>query len=315
MVEPVVFGIVVGLTFITALGLLVVASCHWLGLTRLTVMLTITGLLLAENVSASTFPAFAVALTTEPRSASGKFVCANCHLLGADVQLSLPQAVFRQSVFDVWCRVPTRRTNAQVRSDGTVGALQLGRVIVFPETVTVEPIDGWTGWSSSRSIWWSGPIGSKVYASEALSVRSDEFTPGTYTVYLGANRGRGQVYPSGESSNLAPARSPIDGLIKGITFQPKRFGSNVWLAASGSDHLIHAPAGIVLEPSIFPRAVLHRDEAFTQPRNFGGFGVSEQSLTLQSPERLQGEVRLLLLLVATQVMLVLKKKQFERLNL
>ncbi len=312
IVEPIVFGIVLGLVANTAFGLLIIAGCHWLGLARLAVL----GLpVAAPSYVSTTLPVFGVALADEPRSASGKFVCSNCHLLSARVELSLPQAVFQESSFDIWSRVPTRRTNAQVRSDGTVGPLQMGRVLVFP-TGSISPMEEWSQWQSNRSALWIGPLASKEHAIEASSFTVNDIVPGTYTVYLGANRGRGQLYPSGLASNIAPVRSAVNGLVAGLTFQAKRYGTNLWMHPSdGSQHLLHAPSGIVVLRSVFPRSFQRSENSLAHFRNLGGFGVAEGSLTFQTSQRLLGELRVLALLSGTQVALVLKKKQFERLNL
>ena len=39
--------------------------------------------------------------------------------------------------------------------------------------------------------------------------------PGTVTLYLGANRGRGQAYPNGDISNVVVSRSEAVGLCPG----------------------------------------------------------------------------------------------------
>ncbi len=223
--------------------------------------------------------------------------------------------MFLESSFDIWSRVPSRRTNAQVRSDGTVGPLQVGKVVVFPSGFVI-PLEEWSQWQPKPSAWWEGPLPAKAHSVEASSFRVNDIVPGTYTVYLGANRGRGQLYPSGLASNIAPVRSTLDGLVSGLTFQAKRYGTNIWLyPTDGSQHLLHAPGGTVVVRSVFPRSIQRNEASLAHFRNLGGFGVAEGSLTFQTTPRLFGELRVLALLTGTQVALVLKKKQFERLNL
>lgn len=306
-----------GLVTSTAVGLLSLAACHWLGLARLVGLTLLCGL---PSASSYTFPAFGAALATEPRSASGKFVCSNCHLLGATVEVSMPQAVFEGTSFDIWSKVPARRTNGQVRSDGTVGPLQLGRVLVFPEKASgyVQPAsEGWTSWPSTASAsWWIGPLGARDHSTEAVGFTVGSFTPGTYTVYLGANRGRGQLYPTGLPSNSSPLRSSLTGVQAGLTFQAKRFGSNLWVQTTDKiRHIVHAPTGNVVAPQVYPRTVQRSDDSLAYFRNVGGFGIAEASLTFQTPQRLRDQLKVQALLLGTQVALVLKKKQFERLKL
>ena len=53
---------------------------------------------------------------------------------------------------------------------------------------------------------------------------SDEAIQGTFTVFLGANRGRGQAYPNGAASNLVSCRWDDLGVVPGRCFLAKRLG-------------------------------------------------------------------------------------------
>ena len=54
------------------------------------------------------------------------------------------------------------------------------------------------------------------------------------------------------------------------------------------------------------------DDPLTVDPNVGGFGQSETEIVLQSPERIYGYMALCLAIVLTQIFLVIKKKQFEK---
>lgn len=78
-----------GFSFVTWVGLMTVAACHYLGVARLTVLV-----LVAQGGSSPeecAIPAFGQALFAAPRDATGKIVCANCHLSSAAVEFSTPQ--------------------------------------------------------------------------------------------------------------------------------------------------------------------------------------------------------------------------------
>jgi apocytochrome f len=54
------------------------------------------------------------------------------------------------------------------------------------------------------------------------------------------------------------------------------------------------------------------DSAITLNPNVGGFGQTETEIVLQSPERIYGYMLLCFFITLTQILLVIKKKQFER---
>ena len=75
MVEATLLGLVLGCSLGVAVGLFTVALCHYLGVARLSILA-----LHSSSCSSWMYPAFAKAIYTDPREATGKIVCANCHL-------------------------------------------------------------------------------------------------------------------------------------------------------------------------------------------------------------------------------------------
>ena len=78
-VEATLLGLVLGATLsvsLGSLGLFTVALCHYLGVARLMLALSST----EPSSYTWMYPAFAKAIYPEPREATGKIVCANCHL-------------------------------------------------------------------------------------------------------------------------------------------------------------------------------------------------------------------------------------------
>ena len=57
------------------------------------------------------------------------------------------------------------------------------------------------------------------------------------------------------------------------------------------------------------------DQPLTNNPNVGGFGQKDTEIVLQSPLRVQGLLVFFFFVVVTQVFLVLKKKQFEKVQL
>jgi len=57
------------------------------------------------------------------------------------------------------------------------------------------------------------------------------------------------------------------------------------------------------------------DQPLTKDPNVGGFGQTETEIVLQSPERIFGYIVLCLFILLTQVFLVIKKKQFEKVQI
>ena len=60
---------------------------------------------------------------------------------------------------------------------------------------------------------------------------------------------------------------------------------------------------------------IQADQPLTTNPNVGGFGQKDTEIVLQSPARVEGLLLFLTFVVLTQVFLVLKKKQFEKVQL
>jgi apocytochrome f len=60
---------------------------------------------------------------------------------------------------------------------------------------------------------------------------------------------------------------------------------------------------------------LTADQPLTIDPNVGGFGQGETEIVLQSPARVKGMIAFFFTVIFAQIMLVLKKKQFEKVQL
>ena len=57
------------------------------------------------------------------------------------------------------------------------------------------------------------------------------------------------------------------------------------------------------------------DQMLTIDPNVGGFGQTETEIVLQSPARVKGMIAFFFTIILAQILLVLKKKQFEKVQL
>merc|ERR1712115_303646 len=103
----------------------------------------------------------------------------------------------------------------------------------------------------------------------------------TYPFYAGGNRGRGQVYPTGEKSNV-----------------------NVFGASQD------VPKGLVL--TVKAGDIVKADQDLNINPNAGGFGQEESEIVLQNPLRIIGYLIFCLFVLLTQILLVLKKKTIRK---
>jgi apocytochrome f len=133
-----------------------------------------------------------------------------------------------------------------------------------------------------------------------------------YPIYVGANRGRGQVNPTGDKSNNTLYSSPVAGQITKIEKQKTGYDISI-KSKSGDIVSVKVPAG----PDLVVKQgqALAADQALTIDPNVGGFGQAETEVVLQSPARVKGLIAFFFTVILAQILLVLKKKQFEKVQL
>ena len=131
-----------------------------------------------------------------------------------------------------------------------------------------------------------------------------------YPIYVGANRGRGQVNPTGEKTNNNAITSPVAGQIQEISEKEKGGFTVAIQTASGDTASVDIPKG--LELNVTKGKVVAADSLLSKNPNVGGFGQTETEIVLQSPARIYGYMLLCFFVTLTQIFLVIKKKQFEK---
>ena len=119
------------------------------------------------------------------------------------------------------------------------------------------------------------------------------------------------INPNGDKSNNNPVLAIAPGLISAVD-QDAKSGST--LVA------ITAPDGTITEQKISkglnviakPGQAVTKDTLLTTDPNIGGFGQAETEIVLQNPDRIIGYLVFCLAVVLCQIFLVIKKKQFEK---
>lgn len=284
------------------------------------------------SIQAQAFPVFAQQAYENPREATGRIVCANCHLAQKPVEIEVPQAVLPDTVFEAVVEVPYDLSLQQVTGNGTKGPLNVGAVVILPEGFTLAPKDRISSELKEKTkgliitpyneanpnILVVGPVPGKDHQKLVFPVLSPNPAENKnvhfikYPVYVGANRGRGQVNPTGEKSNNTVYTSPIDGQIVKLEKSDNLTSFSI-KSKTGDIVTVKVPFG----PDILVKEgqTLIADQQLTNDPNVGGFGQVETEIVLQSPARVKGLIAFFFTVILAQILLVLKKKQFEKVQL
>ena len=278
----------------------------------------------------SAYPVFAQQNYSNPRAANGKLACANCHLNQKAIAIEAPQAVLPNSVFEVEIKVPYDVSKQQIGANGKKADLNVGGILILPNGFKLAPksqipdavkqknkgvfISPYS--TEFDNILVVGPIAGKTHQELIFPVISPDPEKNadvkylTYPFYAGGNRGRGQVYPTGEKSNVNVFGATQAGQITSILTEEKGDAKIVIRDASGKETSQIVPAGLTL--TVKEGDVVKADQGLNVDPNAGGFGQEESEIVLQNPIRILGYVAFCFSVVLTQVLIVLKKKQFEK---
>ena len=276
------------------------------------------------------YPFWAQQNYASPREATGKIVCANCHLAKKATRVEVPQAVFPDTVFKAVVEIPYDTSVQQVAGDGSPTGLNVGAVVMLPEGFTLAPQDRlsdelkeetagifYSQYSDDQpNILLVGPIPGDQHQEIVFPVLSpDPATDssihfGKFQLHVGGNRGRGQVYPTGEKSNNGVFTAPAAGTVSAITTGDG--GSTVVEITTDDGNTVteSVPAG----PSVTVAVgdAVAAGAALTNDPNVGGFGQIDAEIVLQNPLRIYGLLAFFAAIALAQIMLVLKKRQVEK---
>lgn len=276
------------------------------------------------------FPIYAQQGYEDPREATGRIVCANCHLAQKPVNIEVPQAVLPNSIFEATIKIPYESKNKQILSNGNQGPLNTGAILILPEGFKLAPKDLMTKELQEKTknvyiqpystikdnILIAGPIYGKTNQEIIFPILSPDPSKDKnthflkYPIYVGGNRGRGQIYPAGDKSNNNIISSLNSGKVIDIIANEK--GGYI-INIQKTDKSIYEeniPAGLTL--NIKKGDNILAKQNITNDPNVGGFGQNETEIVLQSPTRIKGMIIFFFSVTLAQILLVLKKKQWEK---
>ena len=202
--------------------------------------------IIARAPISNAYPIFAQQGYENPREATGRIVCANCHLANKPVDIEVPQAVLPDTVFEAVVRIPYDMQLKQVLANGKRGALNVGAVLILPEGFELAPPDrlspeikekiGNLSFQNYRpnkkNILVIGPVPGQKYSEVTFPILSPD--PATkkdvhflkYPIYVGGNRARGQIYPDGSKSNNNVYSATTVGILSKNHTKRKRWIQN-----------------------------------------------------------------------------------------
>lgn len=302
---------------------------------RIFILAVILGFAGSLSISpAEAYPIFAQQNYANPREANGRIVCANCHLAQKPVEIEVPQAVLPDTVFEAVLELPYDKQVKQVLANGKKGDLNVGMVLILPEGFELAPPNRipeemkkkvgnlyYQPYSpEQKNILVVGPVPGKTYSEMVVPILSPDPAKNKnvsylkYPIYFGGNRGRGQVYPDGKKSNNTIYNASAAGKIVAITPIEKKGGFEITIEKANGETIIDKiPAG----PDLIVKQgqTVQADQPLTNNPNVGGFGQAETEIVLQNPARIQGLLVFFSFILIAQILLVLKKKQFEKVQL
>nr|XP_048321582.1 cytochrome f [Ziziphus jujuba var. spinosa] len=282
----------------------------------------------------SAYPIFAQQVYENSQKATSHIVCANCHLANKPVDIEVPQAVLPDTVFEAVVRIPYDLQLKQVLANGKKGALNVGTVLILPEGFELAPLDrilpkikekisnlSFQSYRpSKKNIFVIGPVHGQKYSEITFPILSPD--PATkkdvhflkYPIYVGSNRGRGHIYPDGSKSNNNVYNATASGIVSKI-IRKEKGGYEITIvdASDGCQVVDIIPPGPKLLVSEGESIKL--DQPVISNPNVGGFGQGDGEIVLQDPLRVQGLLLFLASVILAQIFLVLKKKQFEKVQL
>lgn len=293
----------------------------------LTIAINVFGVCVPDSLA---YPVFAQQNYSNPRAANGKLACANCHLNQKAIEIEAPQAVLPNSVFEVEVKVPYDTSKKQIGANGKQADLNVGGILILPKGfklaskqqispeikaknkgVFISPYS-----TELDNMFVVGPIAGKKHQELIFPVvapdpeKDPDVKYLNYPFYAGGNRGRGQVYPTGEKSNVNVFAASQAGQVTEINVSEKGEQIIEIINSSGVKTSQTLSKGLVL--TIKAGDIVKADQDLNINPNAGGFGQEESEIVLQNPIRIVGYLVFCFFVLLTQIFLVLKKKQFEK---
>lgn len=293
-------------------------------------MLSITTISILQVNIANSFPIYAQQGYENPREATGRIVCANCHLAQKPVSIEVPKSVLPNTIFEAKVSIPYNVDSKQLLGNGVEGNLNTGAVLILPEGFKLAPknliseemksktknlyIQNYS--SSKNNILVVGPIGGSNNQEITFPILSPDPSKDKntfflkYPIYVGGNRGRGQIYPTGDKSNNNIFTTNTTGILKTIEESSKGGFILEIEKTNGEKIKEEVPKGLKLIVTEGSKIVAGQN--LTNDPNAGGFGQNETEIVLQNPTRIKNMIGFFTTVTLAQIFFVLKKKQWEK---
>ncbi len=296
----------------------------------LVVLLSITSMLSMAVDPVKSFPIYAQQGYENPREATGRIVCANCHLAQKQVNIEVPKSILPNTIFEAKVSIPYDADSKQILGNGASGNINTGAVLILPEGFKLAPknllndemkkktkgfyVQPYS--TSQQNILVVGPVPGKNNQEIIFPIISPDPNKDKdvfflkYPIYVGGNRGRGQIYPTGDKSNNNPITSNIDGIVKSI--ESNASGGYTLSLQKNDGEIIseNIPKGLNL--IVTEGSNISMNQNLTQDPNVGGFGQNETEIVLQNPARIKSMIIFFIGVTLAQIFFVLKKKQWEK---
>lgn len=289
-------------------------------------------LFLVGPKQAFAFPIYAQQAYENPREPNGRIVCANCHLASKPTEFEAPQSVLPDSVFETVVKIPYDLTQKQVLGNGQKGGLNVGAVIVLPEGFKLAPKARLeeslklktkgvyiTPYSPTKeNILVVGPISGDKNQEIIFPILSPDPAKdknvffAKYSIFVGGNRGRGQLYPTGDKTNNNVFSAIASGKIEEIKQTEKQYEISISSSAGEiKTQMIPKESQLIVKQN----QIVQQDQALTSNPNVGGFGQTEGEIVLQDPARIYGYLAFCISVIVSQSMFVFKKRQYEKVQI
>ncbi|CAN6446903.1 unnamed protein product [Victoria cruziana] len=226
------------------------------------------------------YPIFVQQNYENPREAIGHIVCTNCHLANKPVDIEVPQVVLLDTVF---------------------------------EAVSYHP--------NKKNILVVGPIPGQKYSEIVFPILSPDLATKKevyflkYPIYVGGNRGRGQIYPDGSKSNNTVYNTSAAGIASKIVRKEKEGGYEITISDASNGHETVDIIPLGPELLVSEGEYIKLGQPLTSNPNVGGFGQGDAEIVLQDPLHIQGLLFFLASVILAHIFFILKKKQFEKVQL
>lgn len=256
-------------------------------------------------------------------------MCANCHLAQKPTEFEAPTSVLPDTVFETIVKIPYDITKKQIVGNGQKEGLNVGAIVILPEGFKLAPKNRLekelitktkgiyiTPYSKTKeNILVVGPVNGEKNQEIIFPILAPDPEKDKnvfyikYPIYVGANRGRGQVYPTGEKTNNNVFNALISGKVQQINLNNKEYEITI-VSTSGDLKTQLVPKGLDL--IVKENQIIKQDQPLTLNPNVGGFGQTETEIVIQDPLRIYGYLAFCISVILSQSALVFKKKQFEK---